>query len=207
MDLPFTSIHLFYRLRKQTGIRIEQWAHSRSGEIMLDSKTSCLLRGIMGVIFGFLALLLPAEVTLGFYGLFWILIGLAMVLFLFLAITARGDESMLWFGLSAALLVVGVISFMVAGFVAVMLILTVAAIAIINGFTDITLALEHPRTKYLMIPGMIITAILVLGLLFYYFPSFEKFLFLSVVGTFALVFGLFSIILGFYTTDESARPA
>ena len=78
---------------------------------MLDSKTSCLLRGIMGVIFGFLALLIPEEVTLGFYGLFWILIGLAMALFLFLAITARGDESMLWFGLSAALLVIGVISF------------------------------------------------------------------------------------------------
>jgi hypothetical protein len=179
-----------------------------SGEIMLDSKTSCLLRGIMGVIFGFLALLLPSEVTLGFYGLFWILIGLAMALFLFLAITARGDESMLWFGLSAALLIVGVISFMVAGFVAVMLILTVAAIAIINGFTDITLALEHPRTKYILIPAMIITAIVVLGGLFYYFPSFEKYLFLSVVGTFALVFGLFSIILGFYyTTDEPERTA
>jgi hypothetical protein len=159
----------------------------------------------VGVIFGFLALLLPGEVTLGFYGLFWVLIGLAMALFLFLAITARGDESMLWFGLSAALLVTGVISFMVAGFVAVMLILAVAAIAIINGFTDITLALEHPRTKYLLIPGMIITAIILLGVLFYYFPNFEKYLFLSVVGTFAMVFGLFSILLGFYETDEQAR--
>jgi len=174
---------------------------------MLDSKTSCLLRGIIGIIFGCLALLLPGEVILGFYGLFWILIGLAMALFLFLAITARGDESMLWFGLSAALLVVGVISFMVAGFVAVMLILAIAAIAIINGFTDITLALEHPRTKYILIPGMIITAILVLAGLFYYFPNFGENLFLSVVGTFALVFGLFSIILGFYTTDYPATAA
>jgi uncharacterized membrane protein HdeD (DUF308 family) len=174
---------------------------------MLDSKTSCLLRGIVGVIFGFLALLLPAEVTVGFYGLFWVLIALAMTLFLFLAITARGDESMLWFGLAAALLLVGVISFMVAGFVAVMLILTIAAVAIINGFTDITLALEHPRTKYLLIPGMIITAILMLGLLFYYFPGFEKYLFLSVVGTFAMVFGLFSIVLGFYKTEESKKAA
>jgi uncharacterized membrane protein HdeD (DUF308 family) len=174
---------------------------------MLDSKTSCLLRGVVGVVFGFLALLLPAEVTLGFYGLFWILIGLAMALFLFLAITARGDESMLWFGLSAALLLIGVLSFMIAGFVAVMLILTIAAIAIINGFTDITLALEHPRTKYILIPGMIITGILLLGVLFYYFPNFEKYLFLSVVGTFALAFGLFSIFLGFYSTEESERAA
>ena len=174
---------------------------------MLDSKTSCLLRGIVGVIFGFLALLLPAEVTLGFYGLFWILIGIAMALFLFLAITARGDESMLWFGLSAALLVIGVISLIVKEFVAVILILAIAAIAIINGFTDITLALEHPRTKYLLIPAMIITAITMLGLLFYYFPDFEKNLFISVVGTFALVFGLFSIILGFYSSDDSASAS
>lgn len=171
---------------------------------MLDKKTSCLLRGIVGVIFGFLALLLPAEVTLGFYGLFWILIGLGILLFLFLAITSRGDDSVLWFGLSAALLLVGVISFMIAGFVAVMLILTIAAIAIINGFTDITLALEHPKTKYVLIPGMIITGILLMAGLFYYFPGFEKYLFLSVVGTFALVFGFFSILLGFYKTDEPA---
>ena len=94
---------------------------------------------------------------------------------------------------------------MVPGFFAVILILVIAAIAIINGFTDITLALGHPRTKYILIPAMIITAILVLGGLFYYFPNFEKYLFLSVVGTFALVFGLFSIILGFYTTEGSAR--
>src|SRR5512145_1329619 len=106
---------------------------------MLDSKTSCLIRGITGVIFGCLALLFPGEVTIGFYGLFWVLICRGMALFLFLAITARGDESILWFGLSAALLVVGVISFFVAGFVAVILILTIAAIAIVNGFTDITL--------------------------------------------------------------------
>jgi uncharacterized membrane protein HdeD (DUF308 family) len=174
---------------------------------MLDSKTTCLLRGIAGMIFGFFALLFPEEVTLGFYGLFWILIGLAMVLFLFLAITARGDESILWFGLSAVLLVVGVISFMVTKFVAVVLILIIAAVAIINGFADITLALEHPRTKYILIPGMIITAIILLGLLFFYFPGFEMNLFLSVVGTFALVFGLFSIILGFSRTDETARTA
>ena len=161
----------------------------------------------MGVIFGFLALLLPDEVKIGFYGLFWVLIGLAMALFLFLAITARGDESMLWFGLSAALLVTGVISIYVPDFVAVILILTIAAIAIINGFSDITLALSHPRTKYILIPAMIISAIAVLGGLFYYFPSFEKNLFLSVVGTFALVFGLFSIILGFYDTDEPAGAA
>ena len=171
---------------------------------MLDSKTSCLLRGIVGVIFGFLALVIP-EVTLNtFYGFFWALIILAIILFLFLAITGRGEESMLWFGLSAGLLVIGVLSIMVQELTEYLFILLIAAVAIYNGFTDITLALEHPRTKYILIPGMIIAAIIILITLFVYFPGFVNYLFLSVVGTFALVFGLFSILLGFYNTDVPA---
>lgn len=172
---------------------------------MLDTKSSCLLRGIVGVLFGSLALLLP-DVTLGtFYGLFWGLIILSIALFLFLAITARGDDSMMWFGLSAVLLVIGLVSFFVAGFVAVVFILTIAVIAIYNGFTDITLALEREGTKYILIPVMIITAIVLLGGVFYYFPGFEKNLFLSVVGIFALTFGFFSLVLGFYRSEK--RPS
>lgn len=172
---------------------------------MLDSKTSCLLRGIIGVIFGFLALMLPEVTLTTFYGLFWALVILGMIFFLFLAITGRGQESMLWFGMSAVLLVAGLLSLMVKELIEYLFILLMAAIAIYNGFTDITLALEHPRTKYILIPGMIITAILLLAALLFYFPEFiNKNLFLSVVATFALVFGIFSIVLGFYNTDVPA---
>jgi uncharacterized membrane protein HdeD (DUF308 family) len=171
---------------------------------MLDSKTSCLLRGIIGVIFGFLALMLPEVTLTTFYGLFWALVILGMIFFLFLAITGRGQESMLWFGMAAVLLVVGLLSLMVKELIEYLFILLIAAIAIYNGFTDITLALEHPRTKYILIPAMIITAILILAALFLYFPGFVNYLFLSVVATFALVFGIFSIVLGFYNTDVPA---
>jgi hypothetical protein len=171
---------------------------------MFDSKTSCLIRGIVGVIFGFLALMLPSETKFTFYGLFWILIILGIAVFIFLAITGTGDESMLWFGMAAGLLVVGVLSIIVSGFVAILLILIIAAIAIYNGFTDITLALMHPKTKYVLIPAMIITGFVLLGALLYYNPAFgsEDRLFFSVVGMFALTFGLFSVMLGFYKSEE-----
>jgi uncharacterized membrane protein HdeD (DUF308 family) len=174
---------------------------------MFDSKTSCLIRGIVGVIFGFLALMLPSETQSTFYVLFWALIILGIALFIFLAITAKGDESMLWFGMAAGLLVIGVLSLIVAKFVAILLILIIAAIAIYNGFTDITLALTHPKTKYVLIPAMIITGFVLLGALLYYNPVFgsEDRLFISVVGTFALTFGLFSIILGFYKSEEDGE--
>jgi hypothetical protein len=170
---------------------------------MFDKKTSCLIRGVMGVIFGFLALMLPTETRITFYGLFWVLIILGIVIFIFLAITAKGDESMLWFGMAAVLLVIGVLSIIVAEFVAILFILIIAAIAIYNGFTDITMALAHPKTKYIFIPAMILAGFALLAALFYYFPGFEKNLYLSIVGTFALVFGLFSIMLGFYKGDEA----
>ena len=171
---------------------------------MLDTKTSCLLRGLLGVIFGFFALILP-DITLGaFYGFFWILIGLGMAIFLFLAITSRSDEATMWFGLAAVLLVLGVISFVFPGFVALLFILIVAGIAIYNGFNDITIALTHPKTKFILIPAMILSGVAFLAVLFFYFPGFEKNLFLSVVGTFALVFGLYSIGLSHYKSESPA---
>jgi uncharacterized membrane protein HdeD (DUF308 family) len=172
---------------------------------MFDKKTSCLLRGIIGVIFGFLALMLPNETQATFYGIFWILIILGIALFAFLAITAKGEESMLWFGLAAVLLVIGVLSILIAQFLALMFILVIAAVAFYNGFSDITLALTQPKTKYVLIPAMILAGLVFLGVLFYYFPGFEKNLFLSVLGTFAMVFGLFSIMLGFYKPGEDAE--
>jgi uncharacterized membrane protein HdeD (DUF308 family) len=174
---------------------------------MFDKKTSCLIRGVTGVIFGVLALMLP-EITLGiFYGLFWALIILGIALFVFLAITSRGDDSILWFGLSAGLLIVGVISIINSSFMAIIFILLIAAIAIYNGFTDIALALTHPRTKYILIPGMILAGLILLGGLFYYYPGFEKNLFLSIVGTFALSFGFFSVMLGFYNPEDGSDGA
>ena len=174
---------------------------------MFDTNTSCLMRGIVGVIFGILALLLPEITRSTFYALFWILIILGIAVFIFLAITARAEESMLWFGLSAALLIVGVVSIIFAGFIALLFILIILAVAIYNGFTDITMALTHPKTKFILIPVMILTACVVLGALFYYFPDFEKNLFLSIAGTFALIFGLYSVLFGFYRPEEEETPS
>jgi len=166
--------------------------------MMFDKKISCLFRGMVGIIFGFLALMLPGPMLGAFYGFFWILLILGIGILIFLAITGRGEESMLWFSMAAVLLVVGVVSFLNSGFVAIMFILIIAAVAFYNGFTDITLALRHPKTKYILIPGMILTGFALLGILFYYFPGFKDNLILSVMGTFALAFGLFSVLLGFY---------
>lgn len=168
---------------------------------MLDTKFSCLLRGLVGVIFGFLALMIPEQVILTFSGLFLIIIGLAIAVLLFLAITGRSDESMMWFGLSAVLLVIGILSFVFADVVGFLFILILAGIAAYNGFFDITLALAHPKSKYILIPAMVISAAALLSIFYLYIPTFPQHPAISIVGTLAFTFGLFSIGMGYFRKD------
>jgi uncharacterized membrane protein HdeD (DUF308 family) len=168
----------------------------------MDTKLSCLIRGFIGVIFGLLALLLPELLLATFYGIFLILIGLVIVVFLFLAITSKSDESLFWFGLSAGVLILAGISFLAQLIVEIVFLLLIAAIAFYNGFTDIVLALRHPRTKYILIPGMFIIGIALLAALLWYIPYLSKYLVIVTLGSFVFVFGLFSILMGYYQSED-----
>jgi len=168
----------------------------------MDTRLSCIVWGIIGVIFGLMALLFPDEMMLAtFYVIFLLLTGLVIAVFLFLAITSTSDESLFWFGLSAGLLVLAVLSFLAQQFFAIIFLLIIAAIAFYNGFTAITLALTHPRTKYVLIPGMFISGIVLLAALLWYLPELSKNLIIIIIGTFAFVFGLFSILMGYFQRE------
>ena len=168
----------------------------------MDTKMSCLIQGVIGIAFGLLALLAPDITLATFYALFWVLLGVGIAGFLLLAITANSDESLFWFMLSAVLLIVGAFSFFAPAIVAIIFLVLIAGIAVYTGFFDITLALTQSKTKYILIPGMFITGGLLLGIVIWYFPIVLKNLFLTALGSFALVFGLFSLLLGWYVKDE-----
>src|SRR5665647_3627158 len=172
----------------------------------MDTRLSCFLWGIIGVIFGLFALFFPdPEIMLAtFYGIFLVFVVLGIALSLLLAITAKTDESFVWFGLSAGLLILGVFSFLAREIVGIIFMIIIAGIAFYNGFNDIALALAHQRTKYFLIPGMFITgAALLVGLL-WYFPVLSDNLVIVIPVSYAFVFGLFSIIMGYFQTKERA---
>ncbi|MDD1696872.1 MAG: hypothetical protein LUQ36_00760 [Methanoregula sp.] len=175
----------------------------------MNTSLSCIVWGIIGVIFGLLALLFPdPELMLAtFYVIFLILTGLVIAVFLFLAITSNSDESLFWFGISAVLLILAVLSFLAQQLFAIIFLLIIAGIACYNGFTDITLALTHPRTKYILIPGMFISAVTLLAAFLWYFPDHSKNLIIIIIGIFALVFGLFSILMGYFQKEERYQGA
>ncbi len=157
---------------------------------------------MIGMSFGILAIVVPDVTLATFYAMFWLLLAVGIAGFLLLAITSRSDDSMFWFILSSALLVIGAVSFFAPFVVAIIFLLLIAGIAVYSGFFDITLALSHPRTKYILVPGMFIAGGLLLGVLIWYFPLVLKNLLLTVLGTFALIFGLFSILLGWYVPEH-----
>jgi uncharacterized membrane protein HdeD (DUF308 family) len=172
----------------------------------MDTKMSCLIQGVIGVIFGFLAIILPDITLATFYALFWVLLAVGIAGFLLLAITSKSDDSMFWFILSAVLLVIGAFSFFAPSIVAIIFLLIIGSMAVYSGFFDITLALTHPKTKYILVPGMFIAGGALVGGLIWYFPLVMNNLFLTVLGSFALVFGIFSILLGWYVKDECPAP-
>ncbi len=175
----------------------------------MDTRLSCFLWGITGIIFGLFVLLFPnPEIMLAtFYSIFLVLVVLGIAVFLLLAITSKSDESLFWFGLSAGLLIVAVLSFLAREIVGIIFMLIMAGIAFYNGFADIALALTHPRTKYILIPGMFITGAVLLAGLLWYFPVLLENLVIVVLGTFAFVFGLFSILMGYFQAKERFQGA
>ena len=167
----------------------------------MDTKLSCYVWGIVGVIFGILALLFPEQLQDSFYWLFLALIGVVILAFLFLAITSKSEESLFWFGLSAGLLLLAVVSFLVPKIVEIVFLLLIAVIVFYNGFTDIVLALKRPRSKYILIPGMFLSGVALLAVLLRYIPEMSQHLVIVTLGSFALVFGLFSIFIGYYQKE------
>lgn len=175
----------------------------------MDTRLSCFLWGIIGVIFGLFALLFPdPEIMLAtFYWMFLIIVILLIAMFLLLAITSKSDESVIWFGFSAGFLILAVLSFLAREIFGILFMLLIAGIAFYNGFTDIALALTHPRTKYILIPGMFLTGVVLLVGLLRYFPMLSQNLVILILGTFAFVFGLFSIFMGYFQATERNRGA
>ena len=178
----------------------------------MELNLSCIIKGTIAIIFGLLALALPEQTLATFIGLFWVFILAGIAIFMFLATTSRSDESTFWFGLSLGFVLIGVISLLNSDIVALVFLFIVAGAAFYSGFSDITYALEHPKTKYILISGMFLIGTLLLAVLIKFFPitvtstsnmsSVVRLIF-TTLGSFSLVFGLCSILIGIYPSAET----
>lgn len=167
---------------------------------------SCLLKGLIGVIFGGLALIVPEPLLSFFLGIFWIALITGLVLCVLIAITSSPEESFFWFICSAGFLLVGVISAIFPKMISLLFVLAIAVLAFYAGYSGISYALTKPRSKYYLVAGVIVCSIALLYLFIHYIPSMSGDLVMTVVGTFSLVFGLFAIIMGLTVKPDVPVP-
>lgn len=173
----------------------------------MDAKLSCLVKGLIGIIFGGLALLVPELILDTFNALFLVLVGLGLIICIFLAITSHSEGSLFWFLSGTVLMIAGIVSLIFQDLVALLFLIAVAALAFYSGLEGILLALTRPRSKYYLIGGTFVIALLLLILIIIYVPALVYDPILTVLGVFALVFGLFSILMGLYCKEEPVTPA
>jgi uncharacterized membrane protein HdeD (DUF308 family) len=172
----------------------------------MDAKLSCLLKGLIGVIFGGLALVVPGPVLSVFLGIFWILLVTGIVLCGLIAITSHADESFFWFFCAAVLLVIGIASTVFQNIIALLFLLAIAVLAFYAAYSGISLALTRPRSKYYLVAGVIVSSLILLGIFIRYVPAMSETLIMTVVGTFSFVFGLFAILMGFSMKEDAPAP-
>ncbi|MEN6444343.1 MAG: hypothetical protein ABFC71_11420 [Methanoregula sp.] len=171
----------------------------------MDAKLSCLIKGLIGVVFGSVAILVPDLTLTTFLAVFWVLVAAGVLVCIFLAITSPGEESLFWFIFATGFLVMGVVSFIFTWVVAILFLLAVAALAFYSGYSGISLALAKPKTKYFLIGGTFVVGILFLIFMFRYVPAMTGNPILLVIGIFALVFGVLSILMGWSISDPDQK--
>ena len=162
----------------------------------MDAKASCLLKGLAGVVFGGLALVAPQQVLAFFDGIFWILLITVMVVSILIAITSPAEESLFWFLVSAALLVIGIVEMLFPQSISFIFVLAVAGLAFYAGYTGISCAMNHKQSKYLLVAGVIVSSIILLFIFLTYVPAMRLFVIMTIVGTISFVLGMFAILMG-----------
>lgn len=164
----------------------------------MDSGLSFTLKGIAGVIFGVIALLLPEFTMQSFFTLFGVFIAAMAGISLFFAVSSPERDSQFWFIFSVILLLIGIFSIFASRFVAITFTIIIAAWAFISGVSDMRLAFENRRTKYYLIIGIFGSAAVLFSLLLIFFRQMIHNYIMLALGAYALIFGVFCLILGWH---------
>ncbi len=155
-----------------------------------------ILKGILGVIFGLLLILVP-KFALGtfvtLFGLFIIAAGIITFLF---AVTSQQTDTLFWFLLSGGIIILGIVAIWNSVLFASIFGICVAGWALITGFLDLEKYIQSSRRFYAIVAVLSGISIVLILATFYLLPSFYEDYISRVFGFYALVFGIFSLILG-----------
>jgi len=155
-----------------------------------------ILKGILGIIFGIIAIAIPSF-TLGtfftIFGLFIIAAGIIAFLF---AVTSHPSDTSAWFWISLGILALGLLSVVFSEVIAFSFAVIIAGWALVTGIFDLERCITGSRYYYYLFGGMSASFILLLIAILYLLPSLREQYLMTTFGVFAFVFGIFSLAIG-----------
>jgi len=159
-----------------------------------------ILKGILGIIFGIIAVALPGFALGALFTIFGLFIIAAGIIAFLFAVTSHDKDSSLWFWLSLGILALGLLSVIfhevIPGVIAFSFAIIIAGWALVTGIFDLERCITGSRYYYYLFGGMTGTFIVLLLALFYFMPALRENYVMTTFGTFAFVFGVFSLVIG-----------
>jgi uncharacterized membrane protein HdeD (DUF308 family) len=155
-----------------------------------------IFKGCLGIIFGLLLIAVP-EFTLGaFITLFGLLlIGAGIIAFLF-AVTSQQTDTLFWFFIAGGIVLLGILAFFIPTLFAIIFALSIAGWALITAVWDLQKFICSQQRFYVIIGCLAGLSLALIALAMYFIPVLRTNYVATICGFYALVFGLFSLILG-----------
>jgi len=158
-----------------------------------------ILRGVLAILFGVLAFFAPQfgiAILVGLFAAWAIIDGIGNLI---AGIRTRGQDRSWWLEVLEGLVSVaaGVVALLLPAYAAQVLVLVVAAWAVITGVIEVVMAVRLRRVieneVWMALAG---TASILFGIILVLFPSAGALSLVWLIGSFAIAFGAFLIILG-----------
>jgi uncharacterized membrane protein HdeD (DUF308 family) len=169
-----------------------------------------VLRGALAIAFGLVSFLAPMWGVAILIGIFvaWALID--GVTSLFTGIRTRTTDRNWWLAILEGVIGIaaGVVALLLPSFATQILVLLIAAWSIVTGIVEIIMAIrlrEQIKGEFWM--GLAGVASILFGVLLFLFPAAGVLSLVWLIGSFAIVFGIFLVILGWRlrTIDAMAK--
>jgi len=169
-----------------------------------------VLRGILGIVFGLIAYAMPG-VTLGVLVLLFGAYALIDGVFAIVAAVKGKTEGLPWWALLVEGLlgvVAGLVTFAMPGITLIVLLYLVAGWAVVSGVFEILAAIRLRKEiegEWALVVGGVVS--ILLGVILVVAPRLGLLAVAWSVGTYAILFGILLLSLGFRLKKLAARPA
>ncbi|MDY6867852.1 MAG: HdeD family acid-resistance protein [Chloroflexota bacterium] len=159
-----------------------------------------LVRGLLAVIFGVLALIWPEITLITLMILFGIFVLMEGILNLVIGVATSDTNRRWWVTLIEGILdiVIAILTFVWPDITAVVLLYFIAAWALLSGVLEIILAIrirQMIEREWAMILGGILS--IIFSVLLFVFPSEGAISLLMLIGIYSIIIGILFVILGF----------